>query len=63
MKKEPLGVIFKLFYNSQNTKILLSTYYFKLIKVNEMTSTQYTFNPFPNWDRLLWKMNTLVTHG
>ena len=48
-------VFFQLFSNSDNVKISLSTCLFELVKVNELISTQYKFNPFPNWERLFMK--------
>ena len=42
------GVFFQLFSDSDNVKILPSTCHFKLVKVNELISTQYKFNPFPD---------------
>ena len=49
------GVFFQHFSDSDNVKILPSTCYFELVKVNELISTQYKFNPFPDWDILFTK--------
>ena len=58
-EKGTTGVFFQLFSNSDNVKRLSSTCLFKLIKVNELISTQYNFNPFPDWDRLFTKNECL----
>ena len=39
------GVFFQLFSDSDNVKRLPSTCLFELVKVNELISTQYKFNP------------------
>ena len=49
------GVFFQLFSDSNNVKILPSTCLFELIKVNELISTRYKFNPFLDWDGLFTK--------
>lgn len=54
-KKEPHGVFFQLFSDSQNMKILPSTRVFKLVKINEKTSTQWKLSPFLDWDILTMK--------
>ena len=46
-KKGTLGVFFQPFSNSTSMKIFPSTCLFELVKVNELISTQYQFNPFP----------------
>ena len=58
-KKGTLGVFFYLFSISDNVKRLSSTCIFELIKVNETTSTQYKFNPFPDWDSLSTKKENI----
>ena len=58
-EKGTLGVFFQLFSNSDNVKRLPSTCNFKLVKVNELISTQYKFNPFPDWDGLFTKKEYL----
>ena len=54
-KKGTPGVFFQLFSDSDNVKRLSSTCHFGLVKLNELISTQYKFNPFPDWDRLFTK--------
>ena len=49
------GVLFQLFSDSKNMKILPITCLFELVKVNEKMSTQYKFNPFLDWDGLAMK--------
>jgi len=51
-----LSVLFRL----PNMKRLSSTCLFKLIKVNEKTSTQYNFNPFLYWARMSMKKECLI---
>ena len=58
-KKGTPGVFFQLFLDSDNVKILSSTCHFELVKVNELISTQYNFNPFMDWDRLFTKNECL----
>ena len=58
-KKEPPGFFFQLFSDSNNVKRLLSTCLFDLVKLNEMTSTLYNFNPFRDWDILFTKKEHL----
>ena len=50
-KSETLESSFKLFSDSLNMKILPSIWLFELVKVNEQSSLQYKFTPFPglNW--------------
>ena len=56
------GVFFQLFSEFDNVKILPSTCHFELVKVNELISTQYKFNPFWTEMDYLRKRNTLVKH-
>ena len=53
------GVFFQLFLDSDNVKRFPRTCIFELVKVNELISTQYKFNPFPDWDRLFMKNECL----
>ena len=53
------GVFFYLFSDFDNVKRLLSTCLFELVKLNELISTQYKFNPFLDWDRLFTKKEYL----
>ena len=53
------GVFFQLFSKSDNVKRLSSTCHFELVKVNELISTQYKFNPFLDWDGLFTKKEYL----
>lgn len=53
------GVLFQVFLDSLNMKRFSSTSLFELIKVNENMSTQYKFNPFPDWNRLFTKYEYL----
>ena len=58
-EKGTLGVFFQLFSDSDNVKILSITCHFELVKVNELISTQYKFNSFPNGDGLFTKKEYL----
>ena len=54
-KRNSPGVNFQRFSDSRKMKILSSTCHFKLVKVNELTWSQYTFTPFSGWDLLFTK--------
>ena len=54
-KRNSPRVLFKLFSDSRNMKILSSACPFQLVNKLEMTSTQYKFNAFPDRDRLRTK--------
>ena len=58
-KKGTPRVFFQLFSDSDNVKRFPSTCLFELVKVNELISTQYKFNPFLDWDRLFTKKEYL----
>lgn len=62
-KRNPLGVIFKLFSDYQNMKRSPSNFHFELVKLNELTSSQYTFTPFSGWDWLFTKKVHLGRYG
>ena len=53
------GVFFQLFSDFDYVKRLPSTCIFELVKVSELISTQYKFNPFLDWDRLFTKKEYL----
>lgn len=54
-KRSPPEVLFHLFLDSQNMRRLSCACPFQLVNGLEMTSTQYKFNPFLDWARLLMK--------